>query len=79
MSALFPFDESVRKSAQRHRAVYEAFPKSKCAQAYRVIANALNGWPLPVDPCGHLESFGERLLQKSAEVRDSRSDQPERV
>ncbi len=36
-------------------------------------------WPLPTDTCGHLESFGERLLQKSAEVRGSQSDKLERV
>eukprot|EP01136_Pigoraptor_vietnamica_P013692 Opistho-1_new@55005 len=30
-----PYDESVRKAVQKQRAVYEAFPRSKCALAFK--------------------------------------------
>jgi len=60
-----PFDESVRRAAQKYRAVYEGYPRSKCAFAYKVIAQKVAGWPLPANPCSHLEFFGERLMVAS--------------
>lgn len=63
-----PFDESVRKAAQRHRAVYDAFPKSQCARAYRDIAHKVDNLPLPADPSAYLEFFGDRLVKKSVPV-----------
>ncbi|HTN32146.1 MAG TPA: flagellar synthesis regulator FleN [Pseudomonas sp.] len=59
-----PADELVRKSVQKQRAVYEAYPRSKCAQAYRVIAQKVDSWPLPANPRGHLEFFVERLVNR---------------
>ncbi|WP_338021216.1 flagellar synthesis regulator FleN [Azomonas macrocytogenes] len=58
-----PYDESVRKAVQRQRAVYEAYPRSKCSLAFRSIAQQVDTWPLPVNPRGHLEFFIERLVQ----------------
>lgn len=60
-----PFDESVRKAALKYRAVYNAYPKSKCARAYRDIAKNIDHWPLPADPSPYMEFFGERLAKKS--------------
>jgi flagellar biosynthesis protein FlhG len=59
-----PYDESVRKAVQKQRAVYEAFPRSKCAQAFKQIAQKVDSWPLPANPRGHLEFFVERLVQQ---------------
>ncbi|HTO18844.1 MAG TPA: flagellar synthesis regulator FleN [Pseudomonas sp.] len=59
-----PADELVRKSVQKQRAVYEAYPRSKCAQAYRAIAQKVDSWPLPANPRGHLEFFVERLVNR---------------
>ena len=58
-----PFDEAVRKSVQKQRAVYEAFPRSKAAMAIRSIAQKVDSWPLPANPRGHLEFFVERLVR----------------
>ncbi len=58
-----PFDEYVRKSIQRQRAVVDAYPRSKAALAFRALANKIDGWPLPSTPRGHLEFFIDRLMQ----------------
>ena len=52
-----PYDESVRKAVQKQRAVYEAFPRSKCSLAFKAIAEKVDAWPLPANPRGHLEFF----------------------
>ncbi|WP_206422349.1 flagellar synthesis regulator FleN [Ectopseudomonas oleovorans] len=59
-----PYDECVRKAVQKQRAVYEAFPRSKCALAFKAIAQKVDTWPLPANPRGHLEFFVERLVQQ---------------
>ncbi|HKS15304.1 MAG TPA: flagellar synthesis regulator FleN, partial [Pseudomonas sp.] len=60
-----PYDESVRKAVQKQRAVYEAFPRSKCSLAFKAIAQKVDSWPLPANPRGHLEFFVERLVQQT--------------
>jgi flagellar biosynthesis protein FlhG len=62
-----PYDESVRKAVQKQRAVYEAYPRSKCALAFKAIAQKVDTWPLPANPRGHLEFFVERLVQPTAD------------
>ncbi|WP_415760622.1 flagellar synthesis regulator FleN [Pseudomonas sp. LT1P18] len=57
-----PYDESVRKAVQKQRAVYEHFPRSKCAQAFKDIALKVDTWPLLTTPRGHMEFFVERLV-----------------
>jgi len=57
-----PDDECARRAVQKQRAVYEYFPRSKCAQAFRDIALKVDNWPLPRTPRGHLEFFVERLI-----------------
>lgn len=61
-----PFDEHVRKSVQRQKAVCELYPRSKAAVAYRTLAERVRNWPLPVAPRGHLEFFMDRLVQVAA-------------
>lgn len=58
-----PFDESLRKAVQKRRAVYEAFPRARSAQAFRLLAAQIDEWPLPAHPRGHLEFFVERLIR----------------
>ncbi|MCP5160365.1 MAG: MinD/ParA family protein [Hahellaceae bacterium] len=58
-----PFDESVKKSVQRQKAVLELYPRSKAAIAFRSLAQRADAWPLPSTPRGHLEFFVERLVQ----------------
>src|SRR5690606_33095032 len=59
-----PADALVRKAVQKQRAVYEAYPRSRCAQACRAIAQKVDSWPLPANPRGHLEFFVARLVNR---------------
>ena len=60
-----PYDESVRKAAQKQRATFDLFPRSKVAVAIRTVARKADSWPLPSTPRGHLEFFIERLVQRA--------------
>jgi flagellar biosynthesis protein FlhG len=60
-----PYDEAIRKAVQKQRAVYDVFPRSKCALTFKAIAQKVDAWPLPANPRGHLEFFVERLVQQS--------------
>lgn len=61
-----PEDEFLRKSVKKQRAVFEAFPRSKSAQAFAMLADKARKWPLPNTASGHLEFFMERLVQYNA-------------
>ncbi|MGH8463372.1 MAG: MinD/ParA family protein [Pseudomonas sp.] len=60
-----PWDEAVRRSAQRQRAAFDAYPASRCAAAYRRLADEVCRWPVSRQASGGLEFFVERLLQSS--------------
>lgn len=60
-----PYDESVRKAAQKQRAVLDLFPRSKISVAIRTVARKADSWSLPSTPRGHLEFFIERLVQRT--------------
>ncbi|QLC77523.1 P-loop NTPase [Pseudomonas sp. LPB0260] len=61
-----PFDNFVRRAAQKGRAVYEAYPRSRSAAAYKVLAQRVCLWPLPGGPSGRVEFFVERLVASPA-------------
>jgi len=58
-----PQDEFLLKSVKKQRAVVDAFPRSKSAQAFATLAEKALKWPLPAAASGHLEFFVERLIQ----------------
>ena len=58
-----PYDEYLRKSVQRQRAVIEAYPGSRSALAFKNLARKAANWPMPECAGGHLEFFVERLIQ----------------
>ncbi|MNH80397.1 Flagellum site-determining protein YlxH [compost metagenome] len=60
-----PYDECARRAVQKQRAVYEHFPRSKCAQAFQEIALMVDAWPLLATPRGHMEFFVDRLVHNS--------------
>ncbi|MDP1932000.1 MAG: MinD/ParA family protein [Gammaproteobacteria bacterium] len=62
-----PWDEAVRKSAQRQRAAIEAYPASKSAIAYRKLAEEVCQWPISRNASGRLQFFVERLLSNDAD------------
>jgi len=58
-----PEDDYLRKAVKKQRAVVEAFPRSRSAQAFVTLADKANKWPMPASASGHLEFFVERLIQ----------------
>jgi flagellar biosynthesis protein FlhG len=62
--AVIPFDENVRKSVRKQKAVVEAFPTSPASMAIRRLAKKAMEWPIPNQPGGHLEFFLEQLVTK---------------
>lgn len=57
-----PYDDWMRRSIQRQRAVVEAFPSSPSASAFRRLAARAQGWTVPQGARGNLEFFVERLV-----------------
>jgi len=62
--AIVPFDENIRKSVRKQKAIVEAFPDSPAALAFKGLANNVCKWPIPHQPSGHLEFFIEQLLEQ---------------
>lgn len=62
---VLPYDEYLRKSIQRQKAVVEAFPRSKAAIAFKNLAQKADKWPMPGKASGDLEFFVERLIRAS--------------
>lgn len=60
-----PFDEHLQKAIKRQKAVVEAFPRSRAAQAFQTLSKKVNNWPQPTASGGHLEFFVERLVSGS--------------
>ena len=62
---VIPFDDYLRKSVQRQRAVVDAYPRSRASMAFRNLGQKAEKWPVPTGAAGHLEFFVERLIQSS--------------
>lgn len=58
-----PYDEHLRKSVRKQRAVIDAFPRSNAAVAFRGLEQKVARWPIPQSAAGHVEFFVERLIQ----------------
>ncbi len=58
------YDERMVTALKDQRAFYEAYPRSKGAVAFNLLAQKVNRWPLQAHPRGHLEFFVERLLRQ---------------
>ncbi len=58
-----PYDEYLRKSVRKQRAVVEAFPRSKASIAFKEMAVRIDNWPVPRGAGGHVEFFVERLIE----------------
>ncbi|NMP32927.1 MinD/ParA family protein [Thalassotalea sp. M1531] len=61
--AIVPFDENIRKSVRKQKAIVDAFPDSPASKAFTELATKVNRWPIPNRPSGHLEFFIEQLLE----------------
>ncbi len=58
-----PFDENIRKSVRKQKAIIEAFPDSPASIGFKNLAKKITNWPIPHRPSGHLEFFIEQLLE----------------
>ncbi len=57
-----PYDDYLRKSVQRQKAVTESYPGSPSAKAFKELARKADTWPVPVGSSGKIEFFVERLV-----------------
>lgn len=58
-----PEDPQLRKAVQAQRAVVDAFPGSRSAEAFHRLATQIVGrWPMPRTASGYLQFFIERLI-----------------
>ena len=62
-----PHDEALRKAVRGQRAVVQAYPRSRVAQAFRSLARKIDSLPMPIGANGQLQFFVERLIQYSTE------------
>ena len=62
-----PHDEALRKAVRSQRAVVQAYPRSRVAQAFRSLARKIDALPMPMGANGQLQFFVERLIQYSTE------------
>ena len=62
-----PHDEALRKAVRGQRAVVQAYPRSRVAQAFRSLARKIDALPMPMGASGQLQFFVERLIQYSTE------------
>jgi len=60
--AVVPYDENIRKSVRKQKAIVEAFPDSPASKAFKNLAQRIIKWPIPHRASGHLEFFIEQLL-----------------
>jgi flagellar biosynthesis protein FlhG len=63
-----PHDEYLRRAVQQQIAVVQAYPSSRAALAFKVLATAADKWHVPTGARGHLEFFVERLVQSGPGV-----------
>lgn len=73
--ATIPYDENIRKSVRKQKAIVDAFPNSPASLAIKSLAAKAIGWPIPAQPGGHLEFFLEQLVKQQSYARDGVSEQ----
>ncbi len=61
---VIPDDDYVKKAIQRQKAVIDAYPRSRAAMAFKILAQKADNWPVPTTAAGHLEFFVERLIEQ---------------
>ena len=59
-----PEDEFMRRAIREQRPVFDAYPSSAAAQAFKKLAQSADTWPVPAGPRGNLEFFVERLVRR---------------
>lgn len=66
-----PEDPQLRKAVQAQRAVVEAFPGSRSAEAFhRLATQVISRWPMPRTASGYLQFFIERLINPDYAIEE---------
>ncbi|MFA3789658.1 MinD/ParA family protein [Aliiglaciecola sp. SL4] len=60
--ATVPYDENIRRSVRKQKAIVDAFPGSPASIAIKGLADKAMHWTIPNQPGGHLEFFLEQLV-----------------
>jgi flagellar biosynthesis protein FlhG len=66
-AGMIPYDEQMRKAVKQQKPVVVSAPASKAAQAFKLLAKQVAGWPLPNGASGQMQFFVERLIQYSGQ------------
>jgi flagellar biosynthesis protein FlhG len=70
-----PEDPQLRKAVQAQRAVVEAFPGSRSAEAFhRLATQVISRWPMPRTASGYLQFFIERLINPDYDAVEERTE-----
>jgi len=60
-----PEDDCLRRAVRAQRTVFDLYPSSPAARAFKRLAGRADTWPVPAGPRGNLEFFVERLVQRT--------------
>jgi flagellar biosynthesis protein FlhG len=60
-----PDDDCLRRAVRAQRTVFDLYPSSPAARAFKRLAGRADTWPVPAGPRGNLEFFVERLVQRT--------------
>ena len=60
-----PDDDCLRRAVRAQRTVFDLYPSSPAARAFKRLAGRAGSWPVPAGPRGNLEFFVERLVQRA--------------
>jgi flagellar biosynthesis protein FlhG len=61
-----PEDECLRRAVRGQRSVFDVYPSSTAARAFKKLSTRADTWPIPPGPRGNIEFFVERLVQRPA-------------
>ncbi|MDH3354868.1 MAG: P-loop NTPase, partial [Chromatiales bacterium] len=59
---MVPYDTFLRKAIQKQRPIVDMFPRAPASEAFKLIAQRADKWPIPKVGNGSLEFFVERLV-----------------
>ena len=65
-----PYDDTLKRAVRGQKAVVQAYPRSRVAQAFKNLAKKVANSPVPTGVSGHLQFFVERLLQYSIQGQE---------
>lgn len=62
LCGIVPYDNLLKKSVQKQKAIVEAYPNSLASNAIKRIARIISGWPIRQGDNSHIRFFWEKML-----------------